>query len=442
MGMIKHGFMAFAGVAALTLLASPATQAADWFQLQNTEPAKAKTIRIWGFAQPTYEATFGDKVSGAAKPAFNGQRPVFNLIAPDHNSTSTFELKRARLGARGVIPGTDGHVNYFLLAEFADNGITHHASAVEMTDASITLNYIPGVRIRVGQFKYPGPEEAQQAFPLVDPFIEFSTVTKQLILGRSLQIANGASVSPTGATRVTASGGVDAFRDTGIEVFDWYDWKHWEVAYGVMLGNGSTINAQDDNSNKQWSARVQGSYVFGGKGPYRQDVTGWLWYQTGKRSFGNTDYSRRREGVGVIVNYKPFRASAAYLRGTGVIFDGIKPPFNVSSIVSTQAVALGSQNKARGWYVEGEYALPMLPKASLEARFDTYDRLPNNPTLERHFHTWTVGAQYAITPKVKLRLNYLIQSLKPGNSAAAGQNARAITDAIGNMLAAQVLVWF
>lgn len=451
MNTARH-FAVFSTAAVLAIAGVRPVWAANWFALQNTEPAHAKPLRVWGFIQPTYEASFADKVQGAANPAFNGQRPVFNLIAPDQESSSSFELKRARLGVRGTMPKTNGMVDYFVLAEFAHNGITKHASAVELTDASATLNYIPGARIRVGQFKYPGPEEGFQAFPLVDPFIEFTTVTNQLIMGRSFRLPAGGTSTAAGITKVQANGGVDAFRDIGAEVFDWRDWGPWEAAYGVMISNGSTINAQDDNSNKQWSARLQGSYVFGGKGAYRQDLTTWVWYQAGKRTLGGTDYNRRREGVGAILNYKPFRVSAAYLRGTGMIFTGINPPFNIDAIASSPTVAAGSQNKARGWYMEGEYTLPELldipqfKQTAIELRYDAYDRLPNDPAAERRFHTWTVGVQYSFTPTVKLRVNYLVQSLKVGNAAllpaAQQQNAEAITASMGNMLGAQVLVWF
>ncbi len=444
--------MGSAAAVILTVAGICPASAANWFELQNNEAPDAKALRVWGFLQPTYEANFADRVSGAANPAFNGQRPVFDLVAPDQESSSSFELKRARIGVRGLMPKTDGKINYFVLAEFAHNGITKHASAVELSDASATLNYIPGARIRFGQFKYPGPEEGFQAFPLVDPFIEFTTVTNQLIMGRSFNLPPGGTATAAGATKVQANGGVDAFRDVGVEVYDWRDWGPWEAAYGVMLGNGHTINQQDDNSNKQWSARLQGSYVFGGKGAYRQDVTTWIWYQTGKQTFGSVDYTRRREGIGATLNYQPFRISMAYLRGTGVIFNGVNPPFNIDTIVSSSTVALGSENKARGWYVAGEYMLPELldipqfKQVAIELRYDAYDRLPNDPAAERRFHTWTVGAQYSFTPTVKLRVNYLVQSLKVGNAdllpAPQRQNAQAITDAIGNMLGVQVLVWF
>lgn len=449
MTSLSKAVVAAAVAMCISLLLIPAAQAADWFQLQNTEPAKAKLFRIWGFAQPTYEASFGDKVQGATNPLFNGQHAIFNNIAPDHKSTSSFVVKRARIGVRGVMPKTHHKINYFLLAEFGHNGITKNASAVELTDASVTLNYVPGFRLRVGQFKYPSPEESQQAFPLVDPFIEFTTVSTQLVLGRSFKVVPGSTAKAAGRTKMIGTGGVDAFRDTGAELFDWYDWGHWEAAYAVMLGNGSTLNAQDRNSKLQWSTRIQGSYIFGGKGPFRQDITGWLWYQTGKRTFQGTDYNRRREGAGVVMRLKPWRVSAAYLRGTGVIFTGFAAPFHgVTGVASHPSVALGNQNKARGWYVEGQYNLPQLHdlpqlgNVQLDLRYDAYDRLPNDPKLERRFHTWTVGVQYAFTPKVKFRLNYLIRSLKPGNPTAAGHNARVITDTIGNMAAAQIMVWF
>lgn len=432
-----------------TLLSSgaiPAAHAANWLQLEGNEPANAPAVRIFGFLQPAYESYFANPVEGAANAAFNGKQPQFNRVAPDDDSSSSFVLNRARIGVRGVLRPVSSRVNYFVLVEFAHNGITKNASAVELTDASLTFNYIPGARLRVGQFKYPGPEEGLESIPLVDPYVEFSTVTGQLIMGRSFQPApTGSPAAPAGTAGAEQVGGVDAFRDTGVQVYDWFNFGHWEVAYAGMVGNGSTLNSEDENSNKQLTGRVQGSYIFGGKGPFRQDVTGWLWYQTGKRTFAGVDYSRRREGLGLEYNLKPLRVTGEYMRGTGVIFNGVNPPFNDPSIPTVATVALDSANKGRGWYLEAGY--DVLPNVQLEARYDTYDRLPNSPALERRFDTWTLGAQYFITPKMRVTLNYAIRDLKLGNPAAianAGQrsNAEAIASSMGNLLALQASLFF
>ena len=52
----------------------------------------------------------------------------------------------------------DERINYFLLVEFGKNGVAGE-NVVVLTDASLTFSHIPTARIRIGQFKYPGPEE-------------------------------------------------------------------------------------------------------------------------------------------------------------------------------------------------------------------------------------------------------------------------------------------
>ena len=95
------------------------------------------------------------------------------LLGPDLNSQSGFNLNRARIGVRGTGFPIDNHVNYFMLLEMGNNGITHGGSAfAKLTDASITLNYLPGARIRAGLFKTPGAEEGLQAIHTFD-YIDF-----------------------------------------------------------------------------------------------------------------------------------------------------------------------------------------------------------------------------------------------------------------------------
>jgi Phosphate-selective porin O and P. len=407
-----------------------AALAANWLQLQGNEPpGVASPVRVFGFLQPTYESFIGNTVEGAtAGSGFNGKHPQFDTQTPDRTGTDSFNVLRARIGVRGVATPISDKINYFLLAEFGNNGITHNSGPVVLTDASVTFNYIPGARLRIGRFKYPGPEEALQPIPAVMPYVEFTSVTQQMIFGRDLQPAPAGSPSaPAGAAAAKQIGGVDAFRDNGVQVYDWFDHGPWEYAYAVMVGNGAGLSTTDNNGNKQVTARVQSSYIFGGKGPYRQDVTGWLWYQTGKVHFGDTDYNRMREGLGFKYERDPLRVTAEYMRGTGVIFNGVNPPFTDPNIATVSTVALGNDNKGRGWYVEAGYKpfmhgipglMKPLPKLQLEARYDTYDRLPNSATLERRFNTWTLGAQYFFTPRVRVTLNYAIRSLKIGNPAA------------------------
>ncbi len=106
------------------------------------------------------------------------------LIGPNLDSQSAFNVNRARIGVRGVAMPLDSKINYFLLLEMGNNGITEPSgSFAKATDASITFNHLKGARIRAGLFKYPGAEEGLQAIHVFD-YINFTWVTNQMLLER------------------------------------------------------------------------------------------------------------------------------------------------------------------------------------------------------------------------------------------------------------------
>ena len=169
----------------MTLLScASVAQAANWLMLQGTEPVgQSERAKIWGFVQPEYQSTDGTELKAGP---WSGQEAVFNQIGPDLKTDSQFSIRRARIGVRGTGFPLDSKVNYFLLAEFGNNGITRAGGqngAAKITDASITLNHVKGARLRVGQFKTPGAEEGLQAIHVFD-YVNFTNVTNGLLLER------------------------------------------------------------------------------------------------------------------------------------------------------------------------------------------------------------------------------------------------------------------
>ena len=162
-----------------TLLSCASTvQAANWLMLQGTEPAgQSERAKVWGFVQAQYQKDDSD-------PNAKGGYVPPKLIAPNLDSQSAFNINRARIGVRGTGFTLDSKVNYFLLVELGNNGITAPGGYnAALTDASITLNHIPGARVRMGMFKYPGAEEGLQAIHVFD-YINFTSVTNQMLLER------------------------------------------------------------------------------------------------------------------------------------------------------------------------------------------------------------------------------------------------------------------
>ena len=145
--------------------ASPA-QAADWLMLTGTEAGRPeRAFHPFGFFQLAIEKQLGaEPVNGLNADAlqpFNGELASFNDLEEPYE----LSLRRARVGARGLVPGTGKRINFLISAEAGFNSATRDVGIVLM-DASVTLNYIPGVRLRFGQMKLPTMDEAIESNPL------------------------------------------------------------------------------------------------------------------------------------------------------------------------------------------------------------------------------------------------------------------------------------
>ena len=131
MSMFRKVALMSACAATLVCL-SVTAEAANWLMLQGTEPRDAAPrVKVWGFIQAQYQKD--DSEPNAA----GGYIPP-KLIGPNLDSQEAFNVNRARIGLRGQGMPLDGNVNYFLLAELGNNGITAGKSgAANITDASI-----------------------------------------------------------------------------------------------------------------------------------------------------------------------------------------------------------------------------------------------------------------------------------------------------------------
>ena len=415
--------------------------AADWLSLQGTEPESAAgRIKMWGFIQAQYQKDMSDP------NATDGYIPP-KLIGPNLTSQDQFNINRARLGARGTGFPLDGKVNYFLLAEFGNNGITAPGGgAAQITDASITLNQIEGARIRVGLFKTPGSEELLQAIHVFD-YINFTEVSNQLLLERFPNGRDAVNIDPVTLPANSALAGFDrpvgAARDVGIQVFDTFKRNDWEHSYALMVGNGNGTNFGDNDDNKDTYLYWSSEQVYSGAGPRRNGLKMFAWTQNGKRQLDNTndsahnpvEYDRKRSGVGAKYMNKGLRVSGEFMQGEGMIFVGPdKPLFDLN--VAGNPHGDGTKGKASGYYLDVGYQIPK-SKWELDARYDIYNRLEGDD-LEMEFKTLTLGAQYHINKKTRLTMNYAdrsFEAIADGTPAATANNE---LDGVGNRLAVQL----
>jgi hypothetical protein len=434
------------------LVCAPTVHSANWLALQGTEPdGQAARARVWGFVQVQYQ-----KDNSEARPSDDTYVPP-KLIGPNLKTQSQFNVNRARIGVRGTGFPLDNKVNYFFLAEFGNNGITAPGDRnVRVTDASVTLSQIPGARIRAGLFKTPGAEEGLQAIHVFD-YINFTTVTNQLLLERfpnsTYTPNNPGTTLPTTQGLGAFDSSVGAFRDTGIQIFDIFKVGKWEHSYAFMVGNGNGLNFGNGDGSYDKYLYLSTEKVFGGKGGRRQGLKMFVWAQKGTRLLDNTNdftpdtpaladdgvtplvnsagdpilvpgtpihnptkFDRNRSGVGIKYLQKPWRVSAEYMKGKGMIFVGPdKPTFYLNDAAGAvnQGVGDGANGKANGYYLEGGFYIPN-SKWEIDLRYDVYNRLtgdtafnkgPNTgKSLEMVFKTITVGAQYHINKKTRINM--------------------------------------
>ena len=432
----KSNIAVMAGLAGIMLL--PSAHAANWLMLQGTEAhreGQAPRAHVWGFIQAQYQHDTSDP-----SPITNAYIPPM-LIGPNLESQQQFNVNRARVGVRGTGFPLDSKVNYFILAEFGNNAITAPGGYnAALTDASITLNHIPHARVRVGTFKYPGAEEGLQAIHVFD-YINFTTVTNQMLLERFPNHTYTDNVpaqtlpTDTPLTEFGYDQSVGAFRDTGIQVFDMFKTNNWEHTYAVMYGNGNGINFADDDDNKDLYLYWSSELVFGGKGGRREGLKMFAWNQDGKRWLDNTndlthnpqEFDRKRSGLGFKYLKKPFRVSAEYMMGKGMIFVGPDKPsmwVNDAAGAVAQGVGNGADGEADGYYLEGGWYIPNT-KWEIDLRYDVYNRLTDDPkgtagpllgrTLEVQFNTFTLGTQYHFNKKTRLNAEVAFRDYEAGD---------------------------
>jgi len=454
--------MLAASCAAALVGTNTTVQAADWLALQGTEPhGTAGRAKVWGFIQAQYQHDTSDPGTGPNAGLYIPPK----LIGPDLESRSSFNINRARIGVRGTGMPIDPNVNYFFLVEFGNNAITNPGSGfAKLTDASITLNHLKDfVRLRAGQFKIPMAEEIYQGIALFD-YVNFTAGTNQLLLERVPNKVYTGNTPPQPLNSDTSLNGytesVAAARGIGLQLFNTLNVApDLEVGYSLMVDNGNGIGTSDNNQKKDFHAYFNVTKVFKGKGPRRQDWKTFAWYTTGKRVIDGTndathnpvEYDRKRYGIGTKYVKLPFRVSAEWMKGEGVIFQGPdKPSFGLLGPgVGNPNHAfngLNSDAEATSFYIEGGYLIPKT-KWEIDLRYAKFNRMDNQApisfgpftdvTPEFEFTELTLGVQYHINKKTRLTVN-LSKNEAEAVTFAAGAGPNSNLDGVDNRYAVQL----
>ena len=409
-----------ASALALAALAAPSrARAADWPIVQGTEVGQPKDqpLRPFGFVQVVEDTMLGGYAHGLSKAnaAFDGQRPTFNAL--DAGGSWGFAVRRARPGLRGAIPGTDQKVAYFVLAELGAAPIARDGPVI--TDASVTLSYIPGARVRVGQFKLPVADEAVEANPIAMEWINYAQPISQLVLEN--YVVNG-----------KYDGGAAGYRDVGAEVFDTFQFGKVALSYAAMLSNGH-VRRIDDDASKDVTARTTFSWVFSGapSDPHRQELSVFAWGQRGERLLDTGNAQRIRSGSGVHLELEPVRVRAEVVYAAGALVNGPNPPF------AGQPIAVSPHGRAVGAYLSARVRL--FGHLLTGVRYDELHRDLDDQKALRIFRSVTPMVEYEINPRIKLMANYEARWLLAPHGTPDAKN---LADTMGDRVLAQVTAIF
>lgn len=400
-------------------LSSPSEAAAsDWPMVLGTAERDSPPIRPFGFVQFTSEGMLGGEAQGLTSPAlkkFDRQTPTFNLL--DNGAPWGFTVRRARPGLRGHIPGTDARVAYFLMAELGTAAIARDGPT--LTDATVTLSYIPGARLRLGQFKMPVMDEAVESNPMAAEWVNFSLPAAQLVNENTIQ--SGAFV-----------GGASGFRDVGAEVFDTFQRGHVALSYALMVSNGRRGIA-DQNAAKDVSARTTLSWVFSGKptDPHRQELSVFAWGHRGERDLDGKPAQRIRSGAGAHLEKEPLRLRAEVVWASGMIPTGQTPPFE------GQPLTVDPQARAVGYVVQAR--VRFLKRLSVGLRYDELHRSIDDPKARRIFRDLSPMVEYDVVPRVRLQATYERRWLFAFD---ASSDTKRIVDAMGDRVSVQAVALF
>lgn len=378
-------------------------QAVNWFMLQGTEDVGASKLRFGGFALMDYQ-NFG----GGDLPAgpFKGQPLLAGRVGPNLQSSAETNLRKLQLGICGAL--TDD-IAYSVKTISGNNVVTgiDDGNRIRVVESSLTFNYIPGARLRVGLFKAPGAEESLGFLPPCF-YINLTNMTNMLMRERFFK-ADGSDPSDDNSPTF-----IGCCRDIGLMFFDAFRVAQWELSYAAMLANGHGMRLHDDNDNPDAYLYLSAEYLFNaGKMIHRQGWKLFGWYQDGQRSLevglphDEKEFRRCRYGVGTSLLWRDFRFTCEMTKADGMIFSGTDAgsiPGSVSNngqLVSSYNVC--PEDQALGWYIDCGYQL--LPKFWLSARYDRLD-LNTETALEREFETVTLGVLYQFNRHIRGKLNY------------------------------------
>jgi len=405
--------------------------------LQGVEK-KSDPIRFGGFLLLDYiNAGGGDLPAGP----FAGSGMNSGVVSPNLRSSAEFNLRKLQLGIRGALTEK---INYSLKTISGNNSASRidDRNRVRVIESSVTLNHIPGARVRIGMFKAPAVEESLGFVPPCN-YINLTNATNMLMQERFFD-ADGSDPDD-----VNAPGVAGCCRDIGVMVFNTFDYRPWELTYAVMLANGHGISLQDDNDNPDLYLYLAAERLRGvGKGVQRQGWKVFAWYQDGQRNLDvgvtHTEkvFRRCRYGLGTTLLWQNLRVESEIIKANGMIFAGTDggaiPGTTSNNGLSVAGYNVLPEDQALGWYFD--IGCQIFADFWLNARYDRLD-LGTETNGEREFKTLSLGVQYRFSPTLRGKLTY---EIREGEAPHQADNSvsNQILDDLPNRFSAQLLYLF
>jgi len=375
------------------------TYAINWTFLDGTEPdGSTEQPQFLGYLQPDAQYLKGTKLDAGP---YVGSRAIFNQVGPKLKDNDELRIRRGGFSVRGLIPSTENKVNYYFVADIGRNGVTEFENEFILpTDWSITFNTIPYARVRIGQYKYPGSEEGQQAISLIN-HNNPSNVSNLMMVERHFDETGYDTTHPN-----NPNGSIGAFRDIGIQIFDRFSVRNWEHTYAVMFGQGHGLNRRDDNGNIDYRLYWSSEDIFSGTRAKRQGMKLYGWYSDGTRSIDSglgrkEEFSRRRYGVGMAYRNKPWRFYTEYMDGKGMLLtgtDGGALPGASDSNGNIASFNISVDGEANGWYIDTGYHV--FNNFEISLRYDRYNLSTESSSNQRLFNSITLSGKYHIKKNI------------------------------------------
>ncbi|MGC4001556.1 MAG: porin [Anaeromyxobacter sp.] len=388
--MKKTRTLPLAAAAALALLGGRAQAQSE--QSQPVAPAPPPAAAQPAPAAPA-PAPAPVTAPAAAKPASKGPQ-LYGFVqlqlsqlkppSPAHDS-STFEVRRARLGARGDLTG---QIGYAAIYDFADSSLK------DAVIAGKNLGWAPGVELRFGQFKTPfGWEQPESDYKLL--WVYSSYVVQAL--ARS-----------TTTSSVTAT--PDA-RDIGAQLLGKWGGPALTGELTAAVTNGAGPNRKDDLDRKNLWGRAG---LAGKLGPV--SLRGGVSYAHGRQLAG-LGANAKFDGVGTFTDDTFFDFDTV---GGDVELDS-KWLFVAAEYIQSDrdqsvyaaGVATETSYKARGWYAGAYGKTPW--RVGPVVRVEQYDR--NRSTDDDTAERYTLGLYYdldQVPVNTRLIFNYELDQSDDG----------------------------